>query len=249
MTGYDATNEWWLFKEWRPKMFVLTGCTNLVVRDTQVKTAPKPQSVTLKFDAGMETNRVDVRQILIALAPTDRASNQINIKGQADLAKTSAINANFSIDSDGIDLTALYDQFTGGTNAPAATNKPAATAAAPRTEPAALQLPVGLATVNLNISRLYLRQIEITNWQAAIRVETNRVTVNPFQLKLNGAPVTLAVNAFLGVPGYTYDVNFTADKLPIEKIADSFVSPAGSYKGLALASVAIKGAVVIRPSR
>ena len=33
MTGYDATNEWWLFKEWRPKMFVLTGCTNLVVRD------------------------------------------------------------------------------------------------------------------------------------------------------------------------------------------------------------------------
>src|ERR1035437_4955632 len=33
MTGYDAANEWWLFKEWRPQMFVLTGCTNLVVRD------------------------------------------------------------------------------------------------------------------------------------------------------------------------------------------------------------------------
>jgi polygalacturonase len=33
MTSYETTNEWWLFKEWRPKMFVLTGCTNLVVRD------------------------------------------------------------------------------------------------------------------------------------------------------------------------------------------------------------------------
>ena len=29
MTGYETTNEWWLFKEWRPKLFILTGCTNL----------------------------------------------------------------------------------------------------------------------------------------------------------------------------------------------------------------------------
>jgi polygalacturonase len=40
MTGYDATNEWWLFKEWRPKMFVLTGCTNLIVRDITFGDAP-----------------------------------------------------------------------------------------------------------------------------------------------------------------------------------------------------------------
>ena len=40
MTGYDATNEWWLFKEWRPKMFVLTGCTNLIVRDLTFGDAP-----------------------------------------------------------------------------------------------------------------------------------------------------------------------------------------------------------------
>ncbi len=40
MTSYDATNEWWLFKEWRPKMFVLTGCTNLFVRDITFADAP-----------------------------------------------------------------------------------------------------------------------------------------------------------------------------------------------------------------
>ena len=40
MTGYDATNEWWLFKDWRPKMFVLTRCTNLVVRDITFGDAP-----------------------------------------------------------------------------------------------------------------------------------------------------------------------------------------------------------------
>ena len=40
MTSYEATNEWWLFKEWRPKMFVLTGCTNLLVRDITFSDAP-----------------------------------------------------------------------------------------------------------------------------------------------------------------------------------------------------------------
>ena len=40
MTGYDTTGEWWLFKEWRPKMFVLTGSTNLVVCDITFGDAP-----------------------------------------------------------------------------------------------------------------------------------------------------------------------------------------------------------------
>ena len=40
MTSYDAAGEWWLFKEWRPKMFVLTGCTNLVVKDITFADAP-----------------------------------------------------------------------------------------------------------------------------------------------------------------------------------------------------------------
>jgi polygalacturonase len=33
MTGYDSAGEWWLPKEFRPKMFVLTECRDLEVRD------------------------------------------------------------------------------------------------------------------------------------------------------------------------------------------------------------------------
>lgn len=40
MTGYDAADEWWLFKEWRPTMFKLVGCTNLVVRGITFGDAP-----------------------------------------------------------------------------------------------------------------------------------------------------------------------------------------------------------------
>jgi polygalacturonase len=40
MTGYDPKGEWWLFAEWRPKMFVLTGCNDLEIRDITFGDAP-----------------------------------------------------------------------------------------------------------------------------------------------------------------------------------------------------------------
>ncbi len=40
MTGYDRAGEWWLFAPWRPKMFMLTGCTNLTVRDLTFGDSP-----------------------------------------------------------------------------------------------------------------------------------------------------------------------------------------------------------------
>jgi polygalacturonase len=40
MTNYDRAGEWWLFAPWRPKMFMLTGCTNLTVRDLTFGDAP-----------------------------------------------------------------------------------------------------------------------------------------------------------------------------------------------------------------
>lgn len=40
MTNYSAADQWWLFQTWRPKMFTLTACTNLVVRDLTFGDAP-----------------------------------------------------------------------------------------------------------------------------------------------------------------------------------------------------------------
>ena len=40
MTGYDKANEWWLPKDWRPKMFVLTACRDLQVREITFAEAP-----------------------------------------------------------------------------------------------------------------------------------------------------------------------------------------------------------------
>ncbi|MGE4587460.1 MAG: glycoside hydrolase family 28 protein, partial [Mangrovibacterium sp.] len=40
MDHYDEENEWWIPKAWRPKLFILTGCTELVIREVTIKKAP-----------------------------------------------------------------------------------------------------------------------------------------------------------------------------------------------------------------
>lgn len=40
MSQYDKDNEWWLPKEWRPKLFILTKCTDLKVLNITINKAP-----------------------------------------------------------------------------------------------------------------------------------------------------------------------------------------------------------------
>jgi polygalacturonase len=41
MSYYDKPNEWWIFKEWRPKLFLLTKCTDLKVFNITINNAPQ----------------------------------------------------------------------------------------------------------------------------------------------------------------------------------------------------------------
>ncbi len=40
MSHYEGDNEWWIPKEWRPKLFIFTSCINLVIRDISIEKAP-----------------------------------------------------------------------------------------------------------------------------------------------------------------------------------------------------------------
>jgi polygalacturonase len=41
MSYYDKPNEWWIFKEWRPKLFILTRCTDLKILNIAINNAPQ----------------------------------------------------------------------------------------------------------------------------------------------------------------------------------------------------------------
>jgi hypothetical protein len=63
MKAYDKANEWWLPKDFRPKMFVLTGCRDLEVRDITFAEAPNWGLHMLRCD-GVLVDNVKVRNLL-----------------------------------------------------------------------------------------------------------------------------------------------------------------------------------------
>jgi hypothetical protein len=226
---------------------------NLVVRDPKNQLPASPLEAKLKIDASLNKNIADVRQFQVNLTPTERATNELQFNGQVDMSQTNAIQGSLKLAADSLDVTRYYDIFSNKSKT-AAASKPApatapetapapAPATAANTEPAAVNLPLHNFSVDVNIGRFYLREVAITSLQTSVKIDGGHVLVNPFQLTLNNAPVKANVDLNLGVPGYQYDVTFSADKIPLAPLANSF-SPDynGKAQGDVFASAQIKGA-------
>jgi polygalacturonase len=63
MNGYDKENEFWMPKDWRPKMFVLTSCRELEIRDITFAEAPNWGLHLLGCD-GVLVDNVKVQNLL-----------------------------------------------------------------------------------------------------------------------------------------------------------------------------------------
>jgi uncharacterized protein involved in outer membrane biogenesis len=205
--------------------------TNLVVKDPKGQFPATPLEAKMQVDASMKKQVADVRQFLITLTPTSRATNQVQLSGQLDMSQTNAIQGNLKLVADSLDVTSYYDLFLGQKTAP---GKPPATAT-PRTapapapgkvdankEPEAMKLPLHNFTAAANIRRLYLHEVEIADWQTTVTIDGGHVVLNPLKLTLNGAPVNTTLNLDLGVPGYKYDVSLSALAIPLAPLVNSF---------------------------
>ena len=173
-----------------------------------------------------KNSRPDIRQFEITLTPTKRGHNQVQLQGQLDFSQTSAIQGNLKLSADSLDVTRYYDLFAGapksggGQTAAASPSGPASTAA--NQEPPAMNLPVKNFTVAADIGKFHLREVEITHLQTTVNVDGGHVTIKPFHLTLNGAPVNALVDLNLGVPGYKYDLDFGADRVPVAPLVNTF---------------------------
>ncbi len=185
----------------------------------------------------------------VDLTPTDRAKNVLQLNGNVDVNNPTAITGNFKVAADSLDVTAYYDLLS--SLKPAPTNNPAqpattpSPAANPNQEPAAVKLPLQNFAFDLNIGHLYLREVDIANWLTTAQIDGGHVVVKPCQLTLNGAPVKATTDLNLGVPGYTYDVGFNADAIPLAPLVDSFAPDRkGQLKGTTSIGAQVKGAGV-----
>ncbi len=184
----------------------------------------------------------------LALTPTDRAKNTLQLDGNVDTTQADAITGSFKVAAESLDVTRYYDLLS--SIKPAANNSPATAktgtpAANPDQEPAAMKLPLKNFTFDLNIGHLFLREVDIANWQTTALIDGGHVVVKPCQLTLNGAPVKATTDLNLGVPGYTYDVGFNADAIPLTPLVNSFAPDRkGEIAGTTSIGIQIKGAGV-----
>ncbi|MDD5139358.1 MAG: AsmA family protein [Verrucomicrobiales bacterium] len=184
----------------------------------------------------------------LALTPTGRAKNTLQLNGDVDIAQADAITGSFKLAAESLDVTHYYDLLS--SIKPAATNNPtAATSGAPASspdkEPDAMKLPLKNFTFDLNIGHLFLREVDIANWQTTALLDGGHVVVKPCELTLNGAPVKATTDLNLSVPGYTYDVGFNADAIPLAPLVNSFAPDRkGQIAGTTSIGVQVKGAGV-----
>ncbi|HTI99808.1 MAG TPA: AsmA family protein [Dongiaceae bacterium] len=218
---------------------------DLALTNLMVSAVPGPPlAVNLQLDVARTGQTVDLRKFLVKLTPTTRAANQLALTGQVNLSQPDAITGQLRLAAEALDVTGYYDLFAGKSSAASpttASNSPVK--APPMEEPKAIKLPFQNFVLDAAIGRLYLHEVAVTNLQTTVKLDGAKVALQPFQLTLNGAPVAADANVNLGVPGYEYDLNFTATKVSVAPLADTFM-PAykGQAKGDLSASAKIHGA-------
>src|SRR5581483_6920393 len=89
----------------------------------------------------------------------------------------------------------------------------------------------------------FLSEIEITNLQGAVKINGTHVIANPLEMTLNGGPMKASIDADVGVPGYTYALNFNMDKVPVAPVVNTLMPDRrGDFSGVLSGNANIKGA-------
>jgi hypothetical protein len=222
--------------------------TKLVVSDPKNEFPATPLEARMQFDVSVRQNVTDLRQFQVTLTPTARAKNEVQLTGQIDASHTNAIQGNLKLTAESVDVTSYYDLFVGGgkeAGKQPTAGRATSTAAAPsdaNTEPEAHQLPFRNFTADAAVSHFYLREIEVADAHAVVKIDGGHVVVNPLTLALNNSPVNGSVDLDLGVPGYRYDTALSAERIPLMPLVNSFQPERkGQIGGTLTASAGFKG--------
>jgi len=224
--------------------------TNLVVKDPKGQIPATPLSAGARADLSLNKQVAEIKLLELALTPTARGTNVVQMTGRVDMSQTNAIQGNLKLAADSLDFTSYYDLFAGQNKAPEQSANPVAgqttapaTAGKPEQEPEPQVFPLRNFTAEASVRRAYLHEIEIADFQMVTKVDGGHVVLNPCKLTLNGAPVSSTIDADLGVPGYKYALSFNAQAIPLAPVANTFQPDRkGQVGGTLTAQTQISGA-------
>jgi hypothetical protein len=215
--------------------------TNCVLQDSGNANAQPLNIRNFRLSGTVRNQAVDIKECTLTLAPTARAQNSIDLRGQLDLNTTNAKSGLIAIKADSLDLTPLY-QVWASRPSPKSNAVTVAPAAPLKTEAQPNPLPLSAGEFDLQIGRLYLNQLVISNWTAHARIENRELVVNPFQLVVNGAPVRSSVKLNVSTPDYAYDFSWFTTNLPLDPFVQSFAPTAPAQpNALLFANGQVKG--------
>ena len=216
--------------------------TNLVVYDPSGTLPAKPLSLEVGVMGSMNEKILDFKKFKLKIDPTHRAENEIKVSGRVNLTDPTATEANLVVSANSLDVTPYFDLLQGQQPAPAAPAAEIPPPAGPPQEPAPITLPVKNSRFDVRIGRVYLREIEMSNFVATASVDRQSIALSPCQLYLSGAPVRAQVNLLTGVPGFQYNILFQADRVPIRPALMSFTPELGKRaRGELVANMRIDG--------
>lgn len=211
---------------------------DLVVSHPQGRLPEVPLGMGLEFDVAQAGSTTDVRRLMLSLDPTERASNQVQVVGKLHLGTNAVPGSRFTVKSTALDFTPLYELLGSATNAV----KPAPASTG---EPPAVHLPVRDLLAEVDIPRVFLREIDVGNVAGKVVVKDDVVTLENLALLMNGAAMKATGRVDLGRPGYEYALSLAAEPLPLKPVFNTFL-PAmkGLAQGVFLASADVRGAGV-----
>lgn len=217
--------------------------TNLVVHDPSGQLPAQPMSLQMGLLGEMNQKLLDFKNFRLKIDPTARAENEIQISGRVDMTDPAATAANLIVSANSLDLTPYYDLLE---NSKAQTAAPAPVVAPPvgdpLREPDAITLPLRNSRFDVRVGRIYLREIEVSNLVATASVDRQSIAVAPAQMYVSGAPVQMQLNLLTGVPGFKYNLQFRADRVPIRPALMSFQPAVGrTARGELVADLKIDG--------
>lgn len=207
---------------------------NLVVSHPDGRIPEVPLGLSLDFDASSDGTVTEVRRAALALQPTARATNRVDVAALLDLGTNSPQPSRITVKSTALDLTPMYDLLSSATNAV----KPTASTG----EPEPVSLPFRQLTADLNLPRVFLHEIDVSDLRGNAVVQDNVVTLDGLSLRINDAPVQAKAKVDLRRPGYDYSLFLSAQPIPIAPILNSFFPAMRDLaRGSVLASADIRG--------
>ncbi|MBN8247174.1 MAG: hypothetical protein J0L84_06990, partial [Verrucomicrobia bacterium] len=198
----------------------------------------------LDLAAGLQNDGIEISRLMLGLPRTPRAVNELQLTGRLLWATNSLVSGKLVATSPALDLTPVAGLFQGGSDGTTA-DRPASPA--PSGEP--FRLPVGRFEWDSRLDALYLREVAVSNWITRAEVTTDRIQVAPFQLTLNGAPVSAEADLRLNAPGQPMDFKASAVGVPVRPLAASVLPPdQADLTGVLDAAVDLKGISSVGPA-